>query len=128
LKALLIIIFICSSIFTFSQDGSCEPVKKGKYFYYAPNGGIVSVVRKRKKQIERYNNENQKFTFSIKQIDSCNYTLTLTKVKGMSKEQQSEIMGKKVKVEVISVGLDDYKLEVTNNKTINKNDLILYKN
>jgi hypothetical protein len=46
----------------------------------------------------------------------------------MSKEQQSEIMGKKVKVEVISVGLDDYKLEVTNNKTINKNDLILYKN
>lgn len=104
----------CSTgLFAQSNSIDCSEFRKGKYFYTSPNGGEVTFKRKKKKQIERYNMENQRFIFSIIWSDNCHYTLTLVNAKGIDKKLKEEIIGSKLQCEVLAVELGHYKVKMT---------------
>jgi hypothetical protein len=108
-------LFSFSSIY--SQEVDCSNFKKGKYFYTPPNGGEVWIKRKRKKQIEKYNDERQRFIFKISWEDDCKYTLVLHRTKGVNRKIKKEIIGTTLECTVIKVELDHYLVTI-----LSKND------
>lgn len=104
-------LLLLSGLFQFSlgqQELDCSEFKTGKYHYTPPNGGEVSLKRTKKKQIERYNDENQKFIFSIHWINDCTYELILSNARGLPRERKKEILGTKLVCEVIESNLGHY--------------------
>ena len=71
-----------------------------------PAGGEIKMKRKKKVQIEQYNRENQKYRFKIEWTSSCEYTLTLKKIRG--KKTGGEFVGSKVYVTIINPKFDYY--------------------
>lgn len=104
----------------------CSEFKTGRFHYNPPNGGEVTIKRTKKKQIERYNDENQKFIFEILWTDDCKYELVLTKTIGLPKEKKKEILGTKLYCEVINSSLDHFKVIVSSNDAEQKEELTIY--
>jgi hypothetical protein len=110
------------------EDIDCSEFKTGKFFYTPPNGGEVTVKRTKKKQVERYNNENQKFIFEINWIDDCTYELTLVNARGLPKERKKEILGTSLYCKVTSASLGHYEISITSNGVGTGETLTIYSN
>lgn len=108
------------------ENIDCKEFHKGRYFYTPPNGGEVTLKRTRKKQIERYNNENQKFIFEINWLSNCAYELILVNAKGISKEKKKEIIGSTLHCEVLSSALGHFTVRIRSNNSKETSDLIIY--
>lgn len=121
---------ICSAIQpTFAQNKiDCTEFKTGKYHYSPKSGGEVTIKRTKKKQTERYNNENQKFIFDIIWTDECSYELTLIKTKGLPKEKRKEILGTKLICQVTSSSLGHYDVEITSEGSEKMEEVTIYSN
>ena len=106
-----LLILLCLILIFFqgtSQIENCTSFRKGKYFYTPPNGGEVTFRRTNKKQIERYNNEHQRFIFKIIWLNECEYSLTLHNTKGVNRKIKKQIIGTILKCEIIRAELDHY--------------------
>ncbi len=75
------------------QKLDCEDLKIGRYYCSSPNGGFVYIDRGKRKQIEKYEDEKQRFIFRIIWLDDCSYTLTLTKAVNVEKSLKKSIIG-----------------------------------
>jgi hypothetical protein len=82
---------------------TCEEVRKGNFYCSSPNGGFVYIHRKKKKQIEKYNDEKQRFYFRIIWLDDCSYQLTLTKTKKVERGIRKQITGTTVIYYILEV-------------------------
>jgi len=121
------VLIILTHVLTSQQESelNCAYVKKGRFLYYSPSGGEVAVKRTRRFQKERYNNEKQKFKFKINWISECEYTLTLAKVKGVTKEKKQEIIGKTIRCNILSTQFDECRVKIEDASN-SKNELIMY--
>lgn len=99
---------VFSSSVAFSQEIDCSNFKKGKFFYTPPNGGEVWIKRTHKKQIERYNDENQRFIFKIDWVEKCEYNLVLHRTIGVERKIKKEIIGTTLNCKVLKAELDHY--------------------
>jgi hypothetical protein len=111
---------------SWAQKDSCDNFHTGKYFYTPPNGGEVHFKRTKKKQIERYNNENQRFIFSITWTSSCTYTLRLIKTKGVNRKIKKEIIGTEMFCEIESTELSHYNINIIENDGTTHKELTVY--
>ncbi len=111
-KCFLLIIITLHSLAFFSQEIDCSNFKKGKYFYTPPNGGEVWIKRTKHKQIEKYNDEHQRFIFKITWEEPCKYTLVLQKTKGVSRKIKKEILGTTLECSVLKAELDHYLVKI----------------
>lgn len=124
-------LLILSSIIHLSyaqEEIDCSDFKTGKYHYIPPNGGEVNIRRTKKKQIERYNDENQKFIFSIHWIDDCNYELTLKNAKGLPRAQKKEIIGSSLTCTVIDANLGHYTVIISSSDNKPSEEVTIYSN
>lgn len=110
------------------QEFDCSDFKTGTYHYIPPNGGEVYLKRTKKKQIERYNDENQKFIFTIEWIDECTYKLTLKNAKGLPKAKKKEIIGSTLFCKVIDANLGHYTVNINNSDNKTSEEVIIYSN
>lgn len=104
----------------------CGDFKTGKFIYTAPGGGEVSIKRTKKKQIERYNNEHQKFIFEINWLDDCTYDLTLVNAKGLPKEKKQEIIGSTLHCIVTASRLGHYEVTILSGNKSQPTELTIY--
>lgn len=99
MKVSLQMIFILTLLFSVlepisaQQKLDCEDLKIGRYYCSSPNGGFVYIDRGKRKQIEKYEDEKQRFIFRIIWLDDCSYTLTLTKAVNVEKSLKKSIIG-----------------------------------
>ena len=123
----LLVLCLFSTTICFSQEIDCSNFKKGKFFFTPPNGGEVWIKRTHKKQIEKYNNENQRFIFKINWINDCEYTLVLSKTKGVTRSIKKEIIGTTLNCKVIQAELDHYIVTITSKNSSSIETLTIYK-
>ena len=110
---LIFVIFILGlSNYALTQTENCSSFRTGSYFYTPPNGGEVTFRRTKKKQIERYNNEHQRFIFKINWTDECEYTLTLHKTKGVNRKIKKQIIGTVLHCVIIKAELGHYTMQI----------------
>ncbi len=122
-------IFLAFSTVSLAQDEvDCSDFRKGKFSYTPPNGGEVIIRRTKKKQIERYNDENQKFIFEITWLDDCRYELILVNTKGLPKEKKKEIIGTSLQCKVVAASLGHYEVEITSESSFKPQKLSIYSN
>lgn len=126
--SILFILFASTQTVNAQDVVDCSEFKKGSFHYIPPNGGEISVKRTKKKQIERYNDEIQKFIFEINWTDNCSYDLVLVKVKGLPKEQKKEILGTTLHCKVVSASLGHYEIEITSANPTNIEKMTIYSN
>ena len=62
---------------------------------------FFSTQRKKRKQIEKYEFEKQRFTFKIEWTDSCTFTLTLHKTSNVAKVLKKSIIGTRITYHII---------------------------
>jgi len=125
---LILTAVILASLNFWGQENTafdCEQYHKGKYYYIAPNGGEVYVNRRKKKQIERYNDENQRFIFTLNWTSNCEYTLTLKKTRGVEKTLKKEIIGTELAVTIIKLGLDQFTVSFYKNDQISVSNTLV---
>jgi len=111
----------------YPQEIDCSNFKKGTFFYTPPNGGEVWIKRTHKKQIEKYNDENQRFIFKITWDSNCEYTLVLRKTKGVDRSKKKEIIGTTLKCKVLKEELDHYLVTLTPNNVSSPQTMTIYK-
>jgi len=90
---LLLLLFSILSPISAQQKLDCEDLKIGRYYCSSPNGGFVYIDRGKRKQIEKYEDEKQRFIFRIIWLDDCSYSLTLTKAVNVEKSLKKTIIG-----------------------------------
>ncbi len=112
MKILVLLTFVFTAFFSYSQNNDCESFRKGKYFYTPPNGGEVTFKRTKKKQKERYNDEHQRFIFRITWTAECEYELELIKTRGVNKNLKNEIIGTKLYCKILKAEFEQYKVEI----------------
>lgn len=118
----VIIFLFCFGTYAQNSEAiDCSEFKKGKFFFTPPNGGEVTFKRTRKKQTERYNDENQRFKFSIKWTSPCEYQLTLIKAKGLDRELKKQIIGSTLECKVLDADLGHYKVQILSE---NNNEIV----
>ncbi|WP_258541671.1 hypothetical protein [Parvicella tangerina] len=127
ISTLFAIVGFSASIF--GQDSlDCRDFKTGRFHYIPPNGGEVTIRRTKKKQIERYNDENQKFIFEINWLDDCSYDLVLVNAKGLPKEKKKEIIGTQLHCRVVAVSLGHYEIEISEGASSKVEELTIFSN
>lgn len=127
LKLLIILLTYTSSIAQTKDSLDCETLKKGRYYCSSPNGGFVYIERTKRKQIEKYENEKQRFTFKIHWIEPCVYELTLVKTKNVTKEIKKQIIGTVITYHIIEHKDNDYTVYYID-KEGNRFETVLYEN
>lgn len=124
-----LVLSLASVTYSYAQDLlDCSEFKTGNFHYSPPNGGEVTIKRTKKKQIERYNQETQKFIFEIVWIDDCSYDLTLTKTFGLPKERKKEILGTKLHCQVTDASLNHFEVIIYSDDSEKKEELTIYSN
>lgn len=100
----LFISLIIISFSGFSQENmDCLGLKKGNYYCSSPNGGFVYIERGKRKQVEKYEDEKQRFTFKIYWLDDCSYKLVLVKTKNVAKALRKQIIGTSITYFIIEL-------------------------
>ena len=102
----------CITTHTYSQEAEfdCKDLKKGKFMMTGPSGGDIDIRRTKKKQIERYNREKQKYKFSIIWTSDCTYELRLLK-----SSNKDEIERPTIAVQVIENSRTQYTARISTN-------------
>lgn len=110
--------FFCS--FVHGQDSlSCSTFRTGQFYCTSPNGGEIFINRKRKKQIEQYNKENQRFIFQVNWLSPCTYELTLLKTKRVAKRVKRHIIGQRLLCHIIETKEDEYVIKIASEENDN---------
>jgi hypothetical protein len=100
----IFISLIIISFSGFSQEyKDCLGLKKGNYYCSSPNGGFVYIERGKRKQVEKYEDEKQRFTFKIYWLDNCSYKLVLVKTKNVAKTLRKQIIGTSITYFIIEI-------------------------
>lgn len=126
LVAMILLFTSFSASKCFSQEIDCSNFKTGKFFYTPPNGGDVTIKRTNKKQIERYNDENQRFIFKITWKNNCEYTLVLHRTNGVTKKIKKEIIGTTLHCKVLKAELDYYVVTIQSTNSPSTETLTIY--
>jgi hypothetical protein len=116
LTTLLLLVGIGISPCWSQNENPCVEVKKGDFYCSSPNGGFVYIHRKKKKQIEKYNDEKQRFYFKIHWLDDCSYKLTLSKTKKVDRSTRKKIMGASMTYYILEVKDGYHKIYYLNEK------------
>jgi hypothetical protein len=100
----IFIFFLLHSITGFSQESTdCLDLKKGNFYCSSPNGGFVYIERGKRKQVEKYEDEKQRFKFKIYWLDDCSYKLVLVKTKNVAKALRKQIIGTSITYFIIEL-------------------------
>jgi hypothetical protein len=116
-NSLIVVLILSWTTPYWSQNESlCEEVRKGDFYCSSPNGGFVYIHRKKKKQIEKYNDEKQRFYFKINWLDDCSYKLTLSKTKKVDRTIRKQIIGTTATYYILEVKDGYHKIYYLNDK------------
>jgi hypothetical protein len=113
---ILVFLFCWPSTARSQQDNPCQDVRKGNFYCSSPNGGYVYIQRKKKKQIEKYNDEKQRFYFKIQWLDDCSYKLTLSKTKKVERAIRKQIIGTTATYYILELKDGYHKIYFVNDK------------
>lgn len=81
----------------------CIDLRKGSFYCSSPNGGFVYIERGKRKQIEKYEDEKQRFKFKIYWLDECSYKLVLVKTTNVAKALRKQIIGTSITYYIIEL-------------------------
>ncbi len=126
MKLISFVFFLLIGVIVIAQEKDCESFRKGKYFYTPPNGGEVFFRRTKKRQIEKYNDEHQRFIFEIVWTADCEYTLTLIRAKGVDKKIRKEIIGTQLTCIVLDAELGHYEISIVSNNSTSIETFTIY--
>ena len=100
----LVVFFLISSAYGFSQDLDCTDFRTGEFRYTDPNLSGIIVIRTEKLQIERYEETGEEMHLYIDWISECEYTLTIKKiVNPNSKMPKANMTGKELPVKILKI-------------------------
>lgn len=112
MKQFLLFIMLLQAINTFAQDGDCENFKAGKFKYEDPSYGIITVKRTNDYQVEITKDRIEIYS-SIQWLSDCKFVITYKKTKGAN---LSELIGKKIYVQILEGDEDGYICRTTDEK------------
>lgn len=100
----LVVFFLISSTYGFSQDLDCTDFRTGEFRYTDPNLSGIIVIRTEKLQIERYEETGEEMHLYIDWISECEYTLTIKKIVNPNpKRPKTNMTGKELPVKILKI-------------------------
>ena len=100
----LVVFFLISCTYGFSQDLDCTDFRTGEFRYTDPNLSGVIVIRTEKLQIERYEETGEEMHLYIDWISECEYTLTIKKIVNPNpKRPKTNMTGKELPVKILKI-------------------------
>lgn len=100
----LVVFFLFTSSFGFSQNLDCTDFRTGEFRYTDSNLSGIIVIRTEKLQIERYEETGEEVHLYIDWISDCEYTLTYKKIiNPSSKRLKKNMTGKELPVKILKI-------------------------
>ena len=107
MKKLSILFFVLVSFSCSSQQIKCSEFRTGEFRYSDPSMVAYTIKRTDSLQIEKNLETNVEVHSSVQWKSECEYELTYVKITNVNRDV-SDIIGKKIKVEITSTDGDFY--------------------